>query len=555
VGINKFLLDLLIFLIAKSMMMNEINVKPGLLCLILTVSVSFIFVGFQLSDKNSLAASDQFSQLQNNSKTQAILQFQSQFCGLNSAPHSNSFITEYLLPQKCEMPLGILVRNESVWYVSTKLGLLGKFNTNDNSSKEFTIPVWNSRSKPTDISQTWDVKMDPKGNIWFTDEKQNGIWRYEPDNNRFSFFPIPERPTGFGTTYPISIIFDNDDQIYFVGIRSKSLWFGNVSDLKNNSSEGISNISLPLSSFKGIDPDLVSTGSIEIDRDRNILWISMLAFGVKGQLFKFDLTTKTFTTFNLPVHLDSPVGIAIDEKGNPWITDHGTSIFFMVNSTNGRITEFSTSPLSRISQNIQKEYAYTLPYWIKIDTNGILWFNEHIGNKIARFNSTDGTLVEYWIPTQNNLWAPCTPNDSSCGISNTLQLSIGKNNQLWFSEWTENKIGMLNGSKPLSFVVDTSSKELNMKKGETTEIPLIISATDPVNLRMIASSTFTSTGNFGNSSISFSQDSFSMNSDETKNVTFLVTPSNDLDNGEYTLMIGAENDEVSYLNSIKVHLS
>jgi virginiamycin B lyase len=113
----------------------------------------------------------------------------------------------------------------------------------------------------------------------------------------------------------------------------------------------------------------------------------------------------------------------------------------------------------------------------------------------------------------------------------------------------------LNGSKPLSFVVDTSSKEFNMKKGETTEIPLIISARDPVNLRMIASSTFTSTGNFGNSSISFSQDSFSMNSDETKNVTFLVTPSNDLDNGEYTLMIGAENDEVSYLNSIKVHLS
>jgi virginiamycin B lyase len=347
----------------------------------------------------------------------------------------------------------------------------------------------------------------------------------------------------------------NDDELYVAGIRSKSLWFANVSDLKNNSSEAISNISLPVSSFKGIDPDLVSTGSIEIDRDRNVLWISMLAFGVKGQLLKFDLSSRTFTSYDLPPHLDSPVGISIDEKGNPWITDHGTSIFFMVNSTDGKVTEFSTSPLSRISANIPKEFSFSLPYWIKRDSTGNLWFNEHVGNKIARFNPRDGTLVEYWIPTQNNLWAPCAPNESSCGISNALQFSIGKNNQIWFSEWTENKLGMLNGSKPLSFVVDSSPKEYNVKRGETIEIPLHISAKSLVNLKMIASSTFTSTGSFGNSSISFSQDSLKMNPGETKNVTFLVTPSDELATGDYTVMLGAENEEISYLNSIRVHIS
>jgi virginiamycin B lyase len=537
------------------MLRTQTNAKAELLCLILAITIVFIVVGFNLSENNNLfAQSDQFSQFENTSKNQAILQFQTQFCGMNSTQHSNSFISEYSLPQKCEMPLGILAENDTIWYVSTKLGHLGKLNIKDNNSQEFTIPVWDSRSKPTDISQTWDVKLDSKGNIWFTDEKQNGIWRYEQDSNSFSFFPVPERPSGFGTIYPVSIVL-NDDEIYFAGIRSKSLWFANVSDLKNNSSEGISNISLPLSSFKGIDPDLVSTGSIEIDRDRNVLWISMLAFGLKGQLFKFDLSSRTFTPFDLPQHLDSPVGISIDEMGNPWITDHGTSIFFMVNSTDGKITEFSTSPLSRIAANIPKEFSYTLPYWIKMDSRGILWFNEHVGNKIARFNTTDGTLVEYWIPTQNSLWAPCAPNESACGIANALQFSIGKNNQIWFSEWTENKLGMLNGSKPLSFVVDTSSTEYNVKRGDTIEIPISISAKDQVNLKMIASSTFTSTGNFGNSSISFSQDSFSMDSGETKNVTLLVTPSDELANGDYTIMIGAENEEISFLNSIKVHIS
>jgi virginiamycin B lyase len=126
---------------------------------------------------------------------------------------------------------------------------------------------------------------------------------------------------------------------------------------------------------------------------------------------------------------------------------------------------------------------------------------------------------------------------------------------VWFSEWTENKLGMLNGSRPLPFAVDTSSRELSIKRGQTAEIPLTVSAKDPVNLKMIASSTFTPTGNFGNSSYSFSQDSFPLNTGETKGITFLVTPSADLENGDYTLMIGAENNELSYLQSIKVHLS
>ena len=219
---------------------------------------------------------------------------------MNSTQNSNSFVTEYLLLQKCEMPLGILAENDSVWYISTKLGHLGKLNTLDKNIQEFTIPVWDSRSRPTDISQTWDIVPDSKGNIWFTDEKQNGIWRYEQISNSFSFFPIPERPSAFGTIYPVSIVF-NEDDIYLAGIRSKSLWFANVPDLKNNSSEGISNISLPLSSFKGIDPDLVSTGSIEIDKDRNVLGVSVLAVAVKGQLFKFDMLQKLYTY--APPHL------------------------------------------------------------------------------------------------------------------------------------------------------------------------------------------------------------------------------------------------------------
>ena len=157
---------------------------------------------------------------------------------------------------------------------------------------------------------------------------------------------VPESPKDFGTTYPVAIDFDKKDNIFFAGIRSKSLWFGNVTEMLNNSSTGISSIPLPISGFKGIDPTLISTGSLQIDNKRNVIWASMLAFGMKGELYKYDVKTNISYTYGLPASLNSPVGIVLDENGNPWISDHGTSIFFLLNATNGKVTKFTTAPAS-----------------------------------------------------------------------------------------------------------------------------------------------------------------------------------------------------------------
>ena len=78
------------------------NTKPEVLFLIIPITILLLVVGFNLGNNNILLAqSGQFSQLQETSRNQAILQFQMQFCGTNSTQNSNSFITEYLLPQKC----------------------------------------------------------------------------------------------------------------------------------------------------------------------------------------------------------------------------------------------------------------------------------------------------------------------------------------------------------------------------------------------------------------------------------------------------------------------
>ena len=518
------------------------------------------------------------NKLAESSRIAAIDKFENQFCGNNANPNSNQYVSEYVLPSRCEMPLGIDVDNNAskVWYISTKNGVLGSYNIKENQfDQEHTIPIWKSRQNPIDSSQVWTVKVDRQNNIWFTDEKQNSIWRYNNLLKTFEFFNIPGISESFGTTYPVSLDFDSSGNIYFVGIRSTSLWFGNITEMKNGTSDGISQIPIPLQGFAGIDRDLISTGSLVVDENNNSVWLSMLAFARKGLIFKYDINSKTFDVFNLPPDLRSPVGITLENNNNNnnsdlWITDHGTSIFYKLNYSDRKITKFVTSQASpRIfgSNGTSEELgasapsaAYTLPYWINKGPNGSIWFNEHTGNKIAVFNPVNMTLIEYWIPTQNALFGQCQPtNAKNCGIANLLQFSVGNNNEVWFSEWSENKIGRVDSDKELPFSISSSEKEITIAKGKSAEIKLNLKTTSSSTssdqrIKMIKSGTFTATGALGNSTGSFSEELFSIAPGKSKEISFIFTPSLDLKSGEYTLMVGAENNAISYLNAIKINI-
>jgi virginiamycin B lyase len=535
---------------------------------VIIVSYVVLFKAPNNSIDNAMSSNNSTTQLIANSRAAALEQYQKQFCGLNSIPHSNNYVTEYKLPATCEMPLGVLVDNQAgkVWYVSTKQGTVGRYDLATHKfDKELNIPMWNVRSIPTDNSQVWSIKEDKRGNIWFTDEKQNAIWRYSKSAGGFEMYKVPETSKEFGTTYPVSIDFDSKGNVYFVGIRIPVLWFGDTTEMKNGTSNGISKIPIPTGGFKGIDPDLISTGSIAADNKRNVVWISMLSFPSKGEVLRYNITSKTFDTFNLPAGLNSPVGVAVDDNGNPWITDHATSLFFMLNASNGKTTTYATSRASPQifgvnDVNSIPEEAYTLPYWIEKGSDGSLWFNEHEGNKIARFEPSNRTLYEYWIPTQDRQWGNCPPNSQTCGIANALQFSTAQNGQTWFTEWSENKLGNLTPYyKQLPFSVSVSPQELIIKRGQPVVIKVNVWGTTstPSNstVRMIASGTFTPGGDLGNSTGSYSQEVLSIPRMHTiKQVSFIFTPASNLKPGEYSLMLGAQNKEVGILKAVKVQL-
>jgi virginiamycin B lyase len=479
--------------------------------------------------------------------------FEEQFCGTQTAPNSNTYVAEVALPAECEMPVGIAIDGAKVWYVSTKRGLLGSYDTAAGTFNEYEIPSWPTRSLPfTSVpswSMSWTVKIDGRGeNIWFTDQN-NTIWRFNQSTEDFDMFKVPAK-------YPSMMDFDSNGNLYFIGINSQSLFFGNVSRIQNGTSEGFAEISLPLEGFSGVSSDLVTSGGLVVDKERSDVWVSLLAFQQKkGQLFQYDIETdKVVRIVDLPTDLGAPVGMELDNYGNVWVADHGTSTFFRYDPSMDNITRFVTSIASpKIYGGSTPPNAYTLPYWIDKGGDGSLWFNEHTGNKIGRFDPEELALVEYWIPSQNRAWALCPPEATVCGIANAMQFAVDPENHLWFTEWTENKIAKLDASKQVPIAVVTPA-EVALARGGSTEIKVTVVASSDFSGQMIASGTFMPNAALGNSTGIFSEESVSLSSGSSKEISYTFTAAQDLKQGQYTIMLGAGNDDVSYMKAIRVNI-
>jgi virginiamycin B lyase len=484
-----------------------------------------------------------------NNEDEALQRFQEQWCGPNARPNSNTFVTEFVLQSDCEMPAGIAVDGNQVWYVSAKRGLLGSYNTAENRFNGYNIPEWPSRERPfTNIGSwqmSWTVRVNGD-NVWFTDQN-NAIWKFNKASESFDMFKVPAR-------YPSDMEFDANGNIYFIGINSHSIFFGDTSKMKSGTSEGFTEIPLPLEGFEGIDPDIITAGLLVLDNERNNVWVSLLAFQRKGQLFQYDIATnKVIQTVDLPANLSSPVGAALDNSGNLWVADHGTNIFFRYDPTNDEITKFVTSIASpKIFGGTTPANAYTWPYWMATGPDGSIWFNEHTGNKIARFDPEELTLTEYWIPSQNRIFARCPTDAATCGIANAIQFAVGSDNQVWFSEWTENKVARLDTAKQIPLAV-SAPDEVTVAKGDSTEIRVTIEAPGDFSGRMMAAGTFMPNGMLGDSSGIFSEESVSV-SGGSKQVSFTFTPAASLATGQYVVMVGAGNDDVSVLKAVRVNV-
>jgi virginiamycin B lyase len=134
-----------------------------------------------------------------------------------------------------------------------------------------------------------------------------------------------------------------------------------------------------------------------------------------------------------------------------------------------------------------------------------------------------------------------------------MQFAVDPDHHLWFTEWTENKIGELNASIPEPIAVSAPS-EVTVARGQSTEIKVKLNASSDFSGQMMAAGTFMPNGALGNSTGIFSEEDVSFLPGGSKEISYTFTPAGDLEKASYIIMLGAGNDDISVMKAVKVNI-
>ena len=505
---------------------------------------------------NAASHSEHMSEMNHDpSNTTTSEEDKKRFCG-DDIPNSNLYVSEYTLPIQCSQPVGIAVdKDNNIWIASGKLGSLLVFNTKTlEFDKIIKIPNWPEQKRIIG-SMIWEMKFDKNGNLWFTDELSNSIWKYFTKDGKFENYRLLEEGG-----YPQSISFDSDGNVWFTQFFGKRLGFIDPSKVITNTTEGISELDMSKQiDFQTMGP--ISNGfgftNTNTTNTNETLWFSTAIFPMGGQIIKYDIPSESLTIHDVTYTHSVPFSIAEDENGMLWANSHIANLFFSLDPNTGAVKQYATSNPSA-SGNLT-----TLPYYNEY-RDGKVWFNEHYGNAIASYDPENKTLVEYYVPSQNPLWV---------NSSNLLRFTFDNNGSIWFTEWTENKLGVITKDRldqiPITLGVSKDKLVLDSKNNKSDSIDIYIhenilnaskiinsttgneaanSINKSLNITMDVTSSIAKNGKLTNLTSSFSQDNITSGkkpADETGpspqlNTTLTIAPTKDVIPGNYTLTISAK---------------
>jgi virginiamycin B lyase len=484
-----------------------------------------------------------------------------QFCSTNEYAMSNEYVKEYKIPTACTQPLAITVdHNGIVWFAQTSTGKVAKFDPLTETFTEYANPVWENIEKafilnavknnatPEKLrSMMWGMDAFPDGSIWFTDERTDAIWKFSIDSesyDRISYTQIDE-----GGSLPQKLVIDGSKIIINDFIGGKLSFLDYAQDR-----EGLRHYAIP-----AVMEDAV-TSDFAIDLDKNVWYTNWIPSG-QGILVKFDypgyesesskssigevtqglLLQDFIEWYNFPAGLTTPNGVAVGPEQKIWIVDTSSNYFFSFDPETEEFTKYVTSiPTSDSYGNFGKN-PVSNPYWIE-HSDGNLIMNEHNANRIGVFNPSSETLVEYTVPSRNSNWADCEGIEY-CGVAQVFDFAVdGK--KIWFTEWVENNIGVVDTSILLPFSIDIDTKEITLKKGETAEVTLQVTKTSSQHIMQSINVNYSSSSTFSDIIIKPELNNFSL-SDQVTTVSVEVTASEYALSGMHKVLLGAYTDDIA----------
>ena len=490
----------------------------------------------------------------------------SQFCSTNDQPLSNQYVKEYKIPTECTQPLAITVdHNGQVWFAETNTGDLAKFDPLTETFTEYNNTTWEevekifivsaleNNSQPTKLrSMIWGIDYFPDGSVWFTDETTDAIWKFSIDEetyDRISYSQIDENKSSL----PQKLVIDGSKIIIndFSGGRLSFLDYAQDRD-------GLRHYSIP-----SVVPDAV-TSDFAIDSEKNVWYTNWVPSG-QGILVKFDYPGYEFQStqgevtqglllqdfvewYNFPSGLTTPNGVTIGPDQKIWIADTSSNYFFSFDPNTEEFIKYTTSiPTIDSYGNASGviKNPVSRPYWID-HYDGNLIMNEQTANRIGLFTPSTQTLTEYTIPSRNPNWADCEGIDY-CGVAQVFDFAV-YDKKIWFTEWVENNIGVIDTSISPPFSVDIDKKQITLAKGQTEHVTLEVSKTTfsgslDVNVNSSSTSTFSDI-------VITHENSFSL-SDKTT-ITVEIMASEHALSGTHKVLLGAYTDDIAVSKFITV---
>ena len=472
------------------------------------------------------------------------------FCGVGE-PKSTTYVKEYQIPTVCTQPLAIKVSPDgNVWFVESNVGQIAKFDPISEKFTEFENEMWPNNSR----TMSWGMDYSSDGAMWYTDGTYDTIWRFDTINEKYEAISFPQNEEG-SLPQKLSIHGSNIIVNDFTG--SKITFF----DLSQYVDE------ITYSSVVAPIPNSF-TGDFAVDSQNNLWytnWVPDVAVS-SGVLLKFNIEKykqdsylagtgmdisleNYFEVFDFPQDLNTANGLSVDENDNVWIVDTSSSFFFKFDPITNEFTKFVTSnPQKSAYGNATGiiKSPISRPYWTQTDMNGNLFFNEQTNNQLAMFDIDSNRLVEYMVPSKNPNWADCEDkSDSNCGVAQIFGFDVA-DGKIWFTEWAENKIGVVDTKKQLPFSVTTNTDSIILKKGETETVTLGIDYSSNIEEINFNSAHTAST-------VTTSSDilvSHTMN--QSNEITVYVTASDFALSGDYKLLLGIFNSDVNVSKYIDV---
>lgn len=388
------------------------------------------------------------------------------FCQSENDTRSTKYITEFKIPTACTQPLSITTDpSGNVWFTETNTGKLAKFDPATDTFQEFDNPLWQKGEK----SMTWGIYYAPDGNIWFSDSQHNLIWKFDTQTKTYSRFVFP-KSFGQSEAFPQVLKPDGADLVVndFTG-RKVSIFSTNQTggDLKTIDINSPGNFNF--------------TSDVTVDASGKI-WFTVWTYQLGGDLVNYDPQTSHFSNYTLPSGILAPNGISIGPRGDIWITDTASSMFISFDPKSDQFTKYITSPPQVSTYGNASgliKTPITRPYWNQFDDQGRLWFNEQVANSLAVFDPTKGSLIEYLVPSKNPNWSDCGTL-SDCGVAQVLAFTVS-HNKVWFPEWVENNIGMLDASTPLPLTLSASPTDINLHRGQNATVMVTLSPSEQLS--------------------------------------------------------------------------